>query len=327
MPRKPPKGKSLAEVNPELANQWHPTKNGNLTPLDVLAGSHKKVWWKCDKGDDHEWISLVFHRARGRGCSICAGKKIVKSNCLANLNPDLAKQWHPTKNGDLTPKNVSNNSNKKVWWKCDKGDDHEWQTSISNRNSGRDCPYCSNRKVILSNCLATTHPELAKQWHPTKNGNLTAYDVTYGSENKIWWQCNNDVDHIWETSINKRASGRDCPMCAKYGFNRNKDALFYIRRINLDNGKNALKFGITNNMDGHREKQQIRHVLGNVKTIFKVQFSGEKALDVERLCKRFFGSKGYLSENEFPDGFTETIKYSEDSLDKIKSLVKKVLNS
>ena len=30
MARKPPKGKSLAEVNPELAKQWHPTKNGDL---------------------------------------------------------------------------------------------------------------------------------------------------------------------------------------------------------------------------------------------------------------------------------------------------------
>jgi hypothetical protein len=31
MARKPPKGKSLAEVNHELAEQWHPTKNGDLT--------------------------------------------------------------------------------------------------------------------------------------------------------------------------------------------------------------------------------------------------------------------------------------------------------
>jgi hypothetical protein len=34
MARKPPKGKSLAEVNPQLAKEWHPTKNGDLTALD-----------------------------------------------------------------------------------------------------------------------------------------------------------------------------------------------------------------------------------------------------------------------------------------------------
>ena len=49
MARKPPKGKSLAEVNPELAKQWHTSKNGDLTPEDVSAGSKKKVWWKCEK--------------------------------------------------------------------------------------------------------------------------------------------------------------------------------------------------------------------------------------------------------------------------------------
>ena len=26
--------------------EWHPTKNGNLTPQQVAAGSDKKVWWQ-----------------------------------------------------------------------------------------------------------------------------------------------------------------------------------------------------------------------------------------------------------------------------------------
>ena len=37
MARKPSKGKSLMEVNPSLAKQWHPAKNGALTPIDVFA--------------------------------------------------------------------------------------------------------------------------------------------------------------------------------------------------------------------------------------------------------------------------------------------------
>ena len=53
MTRKPPKGKSLAELNPNLAKQWHTSKNGDLTPSDFFAKSGIKVWWKCDKGDDH----------------------------------------------------------------------------------------------------------------------------------------------------------------------------------------------------------------------------------------------------------------------------------
>ncbi|MDA7656677.1 zinc-ribbon domain-containing protein, partial [Akkermansiaceae bacterium] len=62
---------SLAEVHPDLAKDWHPTKNGDLTPYDVTFGSGKKAWWKCPKGDDHIWESPIDHRARGRGCPIC----------------------------------------------------------------------------------------------------------------------------------------------------------------------------------------------------------------------------------------------------------------
>ena len=78
MKRKPSIGKSLAELNPLLAKEWHPTKNSGLTPFDVTEGSNKKAWWKCDKGDDHEWEAPISDRSnRGRGCSICAGQKVV----------------------------------------------------------------------------------------------------------------------------------------------------------------------------------------------------------------------------------------------------------
>jgi len=60
---------SLATQYPELATEWHPTKNGNLTPSDVVAGSHKKVWWKCAKGPDHEWEAALRNRTGlNRGC-------------------------------------------------------------------------------------------------------------------------------------------------------------------------------------------------------------------------------------------------------------------
>ena len=36
---------SLEEYAPDLAKQWHPTKNGDLKPMDVTYGSKKKVWW------------------------------------------------------------------------------------------------------------------------------------------------------------------------------------------------------------------------------------------------------------------------------------------
>ncbi len=213
-PQKPISGESLASVNPELAKEWHPTKNGNLTPDNVTCGSHKKVWWKCPKGEDHEWVAAVKDRHRGRGCGICAGKIVVKSNCLAILNPELAEEWHLAKNGSLTPEDVTCSSNKKVWWKCPEGDDHEWEAIVSDRNNGDNCPVCSNQKVVLSNCLATINPELAKEWHPKNNGDLSPYDVTPGSNKKVWWKCPKGDEHEWKTSINHRTNGTGCPFCS-----------------------------------------------------------------------------------------------------------------
>jgi hypothetical protein len=212
--RKPPKGKSLAELNRELSKEWHPTKNGELTPYDVFSGSGIKIWWKCDKGNDHEWITMIKHMTNGSSCPVCTNKKIVSSNCLSTLNPELAKQWHATKNGQLSPYDIGIGSSKKVWWKCNKAEDHEWLTSVTHRSNGSGCPICSGKQVVLSNCLTTTHPIIAKQWHPTKNCELTPYDVGYGSDKKVWWKCNKAEDHEWLTKVTIRSTGSNCPMCS-----------------------------------------------------------------------------------------------------------------
>ena len=62
---------NLAVSNPVLCEEWHPTKNGDLTPNDVTPGSNKKVWWMCRKCK-HEWQAGIFGRnSRGRGCKKC----------------------------------------------------------------------------------------------------------------------------------------------------------------------------------------------------------------------------------------------------------------
>ena len=155
--------------------------NGSLTPEDVTLGSGKKVWWRCRKG--HEWRAVIGTRVNGVGCAYCSGRRAHKENCLATLNPKLAKEWHPTKNDSLTPENITLGSEKKVWWLCKKG--HEWQATVVNRNKGRGCPYCGGKKVNKDNCLATLRPKLASEWHPIKNGVLTPANVTLGSNKKV----------------------------------------------------------------------------------------------------------------------------------------------
>ena len=205
----------LATQLPALAKEWHPTKNGALTPKDVVPGSRRKVWWICPKG--HEYQAMISSRAQGSGCPVCAGKKIIPGeNDLASQYPAIAKEWHPTKNGTLTPDHIAPASNRKVWWICDKG--HEYQAVVSTRtqrNGG--CPYCANKRVLPGfNDLATKYPEIAAQWHPTMNGSLTPDHVLPGSRKKVWWQCKSG--HVWQAVVYSRTGSQrtGCPVCCGY---------------------------------------------------------------------------------------------------------------
>ena len=134
----------LATTNPELSEEWNYEKNNNLTPYDVTAGSHKKVWWLCGKG--HPYEQFIIKRAnRGYSCPYCSGHKVLRDfNDLATLNPLLAKEWHPTKNGDVTPYDVTTGSGKKAWWLCPLG--HEYTATIRDRNSDNtQGPICNSK--------------------------------------------------------------------------------------------------------------------------------------------------------------------------------------
>ncbi|WP_066297912.1 zinc-ribbon domain-containing protein [Bacillus sp. FJAT-29937] len=205
---KPTRENSLANLNPTLSKEWHPTMNGKLTPFAVASKTHRKAWWICVKG--HEWEASISSRSGGNGCPYCSNRRVTIENCLATLYPDLAKEWHSTKNGDLTPNDVLSKTHRKAWWICNKG--HEWEAKISNRSAlGRGCPYCSNTIVTIENCLATLNAELAKEWHPSKNGDLTPFEVNVKTGRKVWWQCKNG--HEWEAKISNRSNGNDCPYC------------------------------------------------------------------------------------------------------------------
>ncbi len=138
---------------------------------------------------------------------------VKEEKSLANKFPELVKEWHPTKNGDIKPTEVSYGAGMKVWWQCSIG--HEWLATPNKRTSdGTGCPYCSNKKVLCGfNDLATTNPRLAKEWHPTKNGDLTPFDITEGSLKKVWWIC--DRGHEWQASLSNRSRNRNCALCLK----------------------------------------------------------------------------------------------------------------
>ena len=63
---------------------------------------------------------------------------------LDEVTPKLAEEWSE-KNKELTPRQFTVGSSKKVWWKGKCG--HEWMAAIKNRMNGRECPYCNSIQV------------------------------------------------------------------------------------------------------------------------------------------------------------------------------------
>lgn len=210
-------GKSLQQVSPGLAAQWHPTKNALLLPSVIGYQSNAEVWWLCDAG--HEWEAAPRARQQGSGCPTCQEALRGQYN-LATQAPELVEDWHPDRNGDLTPEELSPRSSKKVWWQCPEG--HSYQKSPAGRSKTPGCPYCNKSQVLAGfNDLATTHPDLAAEWDYDRNPD-TPQDVLAGSHKKRFWLCGSG--HSWEAPLKARAhTGTGCPFCANVtllvGFN------------------------------------------------------------------------------------------------------------
>lgn len=200
---------SLAAKFPELAAQWHPTLNGELKPTKVLPGSGIPVYWLCKNG--HHWQAAVSVRAlQKHGCPYCTNKQVWPGfNDLAFKHPELVPEWDES--NPLSPNQVLAGSTKDYIWKCSKG--HVWKASAYQRTHSKGCPYCMGRRVLAGfNDLATTHPELAKEWDYEEN-KLLPQQVTAGSNKKVSWICSK-CGGKWRAIVWPRRDGRGCPYCA-----------------------------------------------------------------------------------------------------------------
>jgi hypothetical protein len=130
---------NLHVINPDLAKEWHPSRNGDLNPRNVTPGSGKKVWWIC--ADGHEWEAAIYSRNRGSGCPICIKRAPADSSDILITDTDLVREWHPSKNSGLNLRNLPPGFSEKVWWICEEG--HEWEATIKSRMKGNDCPDCN----------------------------------------------------------------------------------------------------------------------------------------------------------------------------------------
>jgi hypothetical protein len=214
----------LQTVSPNLALQFDVDKN-KATPDQIIATTAKSYWWLCELGHSYK-VSLHGKINKETGCPFCTGVKVLTGfNDLKTKFPQIARQWHPQKNGRLRPEEIGS-SHKKVWWIDDLG--HEWQATIASRaHQGVGCPFCSNNQLLVGfNDLETQNPELAREWDYERNFPLLPNQVVSGGGKKYWWTCTQG--HTWRTDITHRLFGRGCPSCAKTGFDPNLPGYLYL---------------------------------------------------------------------------------------------------
>ena len=205
---------NLARRYPQLAREWHPSRNRPLTPEEVTPGSDERVWWRCSIDPTHVWRTTPFNRVAGTGCPMCSGRVATPSTSLAAVSPELAREWHPTANGDLRPCDVRPASNRRVRWRCMADRRHEWDAPVGRRSAGIGCPYCAGRRVTPGASFEDRFPRIAAEWHPKRNGGKPSEFVP-GSHHRAWWRCGRNARHVWQTAIVKRTvEQQGCPICS-----------------------------------------------------------------------------------------------------------------
>ena len=133
------------------------------------------------------------------------------------LSPELQQQWDVERNMHLGAIKAKPQSNIKVVWQCDKcpaGQPHIWTATIQARTRGRQCPYCTNKRVCLHNSLATISPEAGQYWNYSKNEKVPE-QVVAGSNFRAEWRCP-VCNSEWQAPIFMRTRNRaGCPECSR----------------------------------------------------------------------------------------------------------------
>ena len=139
--------------------------------------------------------------------------KTIKENSVAVKYPEIALEWNYELNKGLSPAMFNYGSNKTVWWTCQKCKT-DYDMEISKRTSGKmNCPYCAGKRIRIGlNDIATTHPDLVKDWDYEEN-DLLPQEISRGSDKRISWNCHK-CGYKWKATLSSRVAGSGCPLCA-----------------------------------------------------------------------------------------------------------------
>ncbi len=188
------------DAHPLLLKLWDETKNGAAAA--VGTASYRPAWWRCDKG--HAFQRSPRAMVSDPACPTCALGP--RTTFVADSAPALARLWHTEKNGALTPATIDVAHTGPIWWRCDNG--HEFQKPPLLMARDASCAVCA----ASEKSLAVTSPNVAAEWHPKRNGEITPAQVDPDHVMNAWWLCPNG--HEYQATVRSRVrANRRCPTC------------------------------------------------------------------------------------------------------------------
>ena len=297
----------MRNTHPRFAKELLPNRFGSADTL--TAGTGKNLPWKCSICG-HKWNSSGNNRIGHDNCPACVNQQLHSegNNSIASKLPEIANELMINKFGNAN--SIVYISNQLLPWKCSKCD-HEWFAKARWRARGSGCIVCNRGDLHSSkkNCMAKTHPDLAKELLPNDFGD--SYNLVAGTNHILPWQCIS-CDWVWETTGSHRSgdSKTGCPKCTKYGFNPHQPAQYYVHEVINKSGDIVYyKAGISNNWKKRMWSLQSdipSHLKYNNIEIIYFDF-GQDALKLETLLlrikeirypkRKFDGGSELFSEN------------------------------
>ena len=138
--------------------------------------------------------------------------------CIERNKQDILDRWDYEKNG-CSPKEVSYSTAIKMWFKCKTHPEHK--SELKNINSFAtghegcmDCKQCNSiAQYILDNF---PNKKLEEVWDYEKNGDLDPWNISKGSNRKVWIFCQErDYHGSYDIMPNDFSKGKRCSYCRK----------------------------------------------------------------------------------------------------------------
>ncbi|MEU3105281.1 zinc-ribbon domain-containing protein [Streptomyces griseoflavus] len=233
-------GESLADLHPELAQEFVANLENELTPSQLKPHSGYKCRWRC-RFCNNEWVAVPQNRVSNKtGCPACFAARRAKwkrkpqgtSQTAHDALGEVAKEFirnETTPDHDLTM--LRPGSGDKCAWLCSTCG-HTWIASVASRvrshknRSGSGCRKCYDRRIAArrkapkeGESLGEIYPQISQSF--VKNLTTPGVGPEYlriRSNDRCLWKCS--YGHEWEANVLTRTYGSGCPKCTSAGRSR-----------------------------------------------------------------------------------------------------------